>query len=96
MADSIVTPKELLSKLAEGSEFDFFREALVSVLRELMEIEVSAKTSASLGERTSDRLCMRNGYRDRCSCPGMNSVAILAAASSSMAGTASLIAAHND
>ena len=35
MADSIVTPKELLSKLAEGGEFDFFREALLSVLREM-------------------------------------------------------------
>jgi transposase-like protein len=65
MADSIVTPKELLSKLAEGREFDFFREAMLSVLRELMEIEVAAKTGAALGERTEDRLCMRNGYRER-------------------------------
>jgi len=65
MADSIVTPAELLSKLAESREFDFFREAMLSVLRELMEVEVSAKTGASLGERTSDRLCQRNGYRER-------------------------------
>ena len=65
MADSIVTPKELLSKLAEGREFDFFREAMLSVLRELMEIEVTAKTGAALGERSEDRLCMRNGYRER-------------------------------
>ena len=65
MADSIVTPKELLSKLAEGREFDFFREAMLSVLRELMEIEVAAKTGATLGERTPERLCMRNGYRER-------------------------------
>jgi putative transposase len=65
MADTIVTPKELLSKLAEGREFDLFREAMLSVLRELMEIEVAAKTGAALGERTEDRLCMRNGYRER-------------------------------
>ena len=65
MADSIVTPKELLSKLAEGREFDFFREALLSVLRELMEIEVAGKTGAAHGERTSERLTMRNGYRER-------------------------------
>jgi putative transposase len=65
MADSIVTPKELLSKLAEGGEFDFFREALFSVLRELMEIEVQTKTGAPRGERSSERLCMRNGYRER-------------------------------
>ena len=65
MADPIVTPKELLSKLAEGREFDFFREAMLSVLRELMEVEISQKTGASLGERTSERLTMRNGYRER-------------------------------
>ena len=65
MADPIVTPKELLSKLAEGREFDFFREAMLSVLRELMEIEVAAKTGAAPGERTPERLCMRNGYRER-------------------------------
>ena len=29
MADSIVTPAELLSKLAESREFDFFREAML-------------------------------------------------------------------
>ena len=49
--------KELLSKLAEGGEFDFFREAMLTVLRELMEVEISAKTAASLGERTPERLC---------------------------------------
>ena len=65
MADSIVTPQELLSKLTEGREFDFFREALLAVLREFMEIEVASKTGAALGERTEDRLCMRNGYRER-------------------------------
>jgi len=65
MADPIVTPQELLSKLAEGGEFDFFREAMLSVLREIMEIEVQAKTGASHGERTSERVCQRNGYRDR-------------------------------
>ena len=65
MADSIVTLKELLSKLTEGREFDFFREAMLAVLRELMEIEVTAKTGASLGERAPERLCMRNGYRER-------------------------------
>lgn len=65
MADPIVTPKELLSKLAEGREFDFFREAMLSVLRELMEVEISQKTGAPFGERTPERLTMRNGYRER-------------------------------
>jgi len=30
-----------------------------------MEIEVRGKTGAALGERSPDRLCLRNGYRDR-------------------------------
>ena len=65
MADPIVTPKELLSKLAEGKEFDFLREAMVSLLREFMEIEVEERTGASLGERAPERVCQRNGYRER-------------------------------
>jgi putative transposase len=65
MADPIVTPQELLSKLAEGREFDFFREAMLAVLREFMEIEVAGKTGAAHGERTPERLTMRNGYRER-------------------------------
>jgi transposase-like protein len=65
MADPIVTPKELLSKLAEGKEFDFLREAMVSLLREFMEIEVEERIGASLGERAPERVCQRNGYRER-------------------------------
>jgi putative transposase len=65
MADPIVTPEELLSKLLAGQEVDLLREAALSMLRELMEIEVRGKTGATLGERSSDRLCMRNGYRER-------------------------------
>jgi hypothetical protein len=59
MADPIVTPQELLIKLTEGREFDFFREAMLSVLRELMEVEISQKTGASLGERTSERVSVK-------------------------------------
>jgi putative transposase len=65
MADSIVTPEELLGKLLDGQEVDVLREAALAVLRELMEIEVRAKTGAALGERAPERLCMRNGYRER-------------------------------
>lgn len=65
MADSIVTPEELLSKLLEGKEVDLLREAALSLLREIMEIEVRSKTGAGLRERSPERLCMRNGYRNR-------------------------------
>lgn len=65
MADSIVTPKELFSKLDKSGQFDFLREAVLSTVREIMESEVEQKTGASLGERSSERRCQRNGYRDR-------------------------------
>jgi putative transposase len=65
MADPIVTPQELLGKLLAGQEVDVLREAALVMLRELMEIEVTAKTGAPHGERSPDRLCMRNGYRER-------------------------------
>jgi putative transposase len=35
------------------------------MLRMLMEIDVQGKTGAALGERSPDRLCIRNGYRER-------------------------------
>lgn len=65
MADSILTPEELLCKLMGGQETDFLREALLAMLREIMEAEVRGKTGADLGERTAERLCRRNGYRER-------------------------------
>jgi len=65
MADPIVTPQELLGKLLAGQEIDVLREAAIGMLRELMEIEVQGMTGAALGARSPDRLCMRNGYRER-------------------------------
>jgi putative transposase len=65
MADSIVTPEELPSKILGGQEVDLLRDATLRVLRELMEIEVTGKTGAARSERNPDRLCLRNGYRER-------------------------------
>ncbi|GAB4253306.1 MAG: hypothetical protein Kow00122_11200 [Thermoleophilia bacterium] len=65
MADSIVTPQELLGKLLAGQEVDLLCEAALAMMRELMETEVRGKTGARLGERSPDRLCMRTGYRER-------------------------------
>ncbi len=51
--------------LLGGQETDFLRDALLAMLREIMEAEVRGKTGAELGERSPERLCMRNGYRER-------------------------------
>ena len=65
MADSILTPGALLDKLLSGEEMDFVREALTSMARELMELEVERKTGAGRGVKSPGRLCHRNGYRER-------------------------------
>ena len=65
MADSILAPEQLLDKLLEGRTVDLVREAVLTVLREVMEVEVGRLTGASLGERTAERVTHRNGYRER-------------------------------
>ena len=44
---------------------DFLREAMVVLVQAIMEAEVVNKTGAGYGERTSQRLTRRNGYRAR-------------------------------
>lgn len=61
----MLTPGALLDKLLSGEEMDFVREALTSMARELMELEVEKKTDAARGEKSPGRLCHRNGYRER-------------------------------
>jgi len=65
MADSILAPEELLDKLLEGRTVDLVREAVLVVLREVMEVEVGRLTGATLGERSPERITHRNGYRER-------------------------------
>ena len=66
MADSILTPDAFLNRLLSGEEMDFLREALTSVAREIVELEITKNTGAGRGERMSLRVsCHRNGYRDR-------------------------------
>jgi putative transposase len=65
MADSILAPEELLDKLLEGRTVDLVREAVLTVLREVMEVEVGRLTGASRGERSPERVTHRNGYRER-------------------------------
>jgi putative transposase len=65
MADSILAPEELLDKLLEGRTVDLVREAVLTVPREVMEVEVGRLTGATLGERSPERVTQRNGYRER-------------------------------
>jgi len=44
---------------------DFLREALTAIARQIMDVEVQRKTGAARGERSSERLVHRNGYRER-------------------------------
>lgn len=44
---------------------DFMRQALGAMLAQFMEAEITQRTGAAPGERTEDRLAVRNGYRSR-------------------------------
>ena len=54
--------KELVEK---GSDADLLREMIAFVTRRMMDMEVETLTGAALGERSTDRLNSRNGYRAR-------------------------------
>jgi transposase-like protein len=61
-----MTAEEVVSYLLEGEEgLDFLRESLRWVVQQLMEAEVSELIGAEHGERSSERLTHRNGYRAR-------------------------------
>jgi transposase-like protein len=56
---------ELLRKRAADADMDFLREAMGVLVHAIMEAEVVSMTGAGYGERTTDRLTQRNGYRMR-------------------------------
>ena len=55
----------LLRRRGADGDVDFLREALRVLLEEIMEAEVSSRTGAGYGERNSERVTQRNGYRSR-------------------------------
>ena len=66
MAENTIDIVELVRKRQGGDEaLDFLREAVGAVVTVLMEAEVSTLVGAEKGERTTERLAVRNGYRGR-------------------------------
>jgi len=55
----------LLSQTIEQGHGDRLRELLASMLKLVMEAEVSEQCGASYGERSEERVTARNGYRER-------------------------------
>ena len=60
-----MTAAQLADKLLADEHADVLREAVAWMAAQLMERDVAARIGAELGERTSDRLTHRNGYRPR-------------------------------
>jgi transposase-like protein len=62
MTDDTVNLQALLGKSADA---DFLREMIGFAAQRLMDLEVGSLTGAGYGEKSSDRLVQRNGYRER-------------------------------
>src|ERR1700734_2846717 len=62
MTDDKIALRELLEK---GSDTSFLREMIGFAAQRLMELETEGLCGAAHGERSTDRLTHRNGYRDR-------------------------------
>lgn len=56
---------DLTALLAKSGDADFLRETIGYAAKRSMELEVGAQTGAPFGEKSTDRLAQRNGYRER-------------------------------
>jgi len=62
MTDAMMNLRALLEK---SDDEDFLSEMIGFAAQRLMELEVGGLTGASYGEKDTERLTQRNGYRDR-------------------------------
>jgi putative transposase len=62
MTEEMMSLQGLLEK---SSDADLLREMIGFAAQRLMELEIEGRTGAGHGERSSERLTHRNGYRER-------------------------------
>jgi transposase-like protein len=65
MPEMKMTGPEWLDKMFVESHGDWLRGLVTTIVHEVMEVEVRAKTGAGYGEHNTERATHRNGYRER-------------------------------